>query len=66
MANDLPTNLELLSEALGSLERMSRGKFNTPPWDNCNKNQAKYELDSMVETITTIAKDNGIKLNIEL
>lgn len=59
---DSPTNLELLSEDLNLLSLMSKGEFNTPPWDNCNRNEAIHVLKSMVNTINMIARDNGLDI----
>jgi hypothetical protein len=59
---DSPTNLELLAEDLNLLGLMSKGEFNTPPWDNCNRNEARHVLQSMIDTIKYIARDNNITL----
>ena len=64
-ANDLPTDLELMSECLHELGNMSKGIFNTPPWDNCNKNEAAHQLNTMVQIVKECARRNGIKLNID-
>jgi len=60
--DDKASLLEAMSEDLGLLEAMSRGEFNTPPWDNCKKNEARYTLKSIISLAETMAKKNCIDL----